>query len=219
VRTLSSHAAVETRRGPTLTVVPLWLTVVVGAALVLGALMWMSTRLSRQAAPVLQQLHGMHRSLAAPGPAAPSAKARVASRLADDLNAGALDVAEDAQRSVITIGADGLFAAGTAQLQAAPRERLARVAKALATLPGRIEVLGHTDDQPVESLRFPSNWHLSRERAQAVAAALAEYGVPSARLRAEGRAETEPRVPNDGPNGRARNRRIEILLLLPRPES
>src|SRR6185503_8245068 len=139
-------------------------------------------------------------------------KARVASRLADDLNAGALDVAEDAQRSVITIGADGLFAAGTAQLQAAPRERLARVAKALATLPGRIEVLGHTDDQPVESLRFPSNWHLSRERAQAVAAALAEYGVPSARLRAEGRAETEPRVPNDGPNGRARNRRIEILL-------
>jgi len=80
-------------------------------------------------------------------------------------------------------------------------------------------VLGHTDDQPVESLRFPSNWHLSRERAQAVAAALAEHGVPLQRLRAEGRAETEPRAANDGPSGRARNRRVDVLLLLPRPES
>ncbi len=218
-RALSAHWAVEPMRGPTLTLVPLWLTVVVGAALVLGALMWMSTRLSRQAAPVLQQLHDMHRALAIAPPAAPAAKARVAPLLADDLAGGALDVAEDAQRSVITLGADGLFVAGTAQLQPAQRERLARIARALAGLPGRIEVLGHTDDQVVESLRFPSNWHLSRERAQAVVAALAAAGVPAARLRAEGRAETEPRVPNDGPDGRARNRRIEILLLLPRPES
>lgn len=218
-RTLSQHWAGESRRGPTLTLVPLWLAVVVGAALVVGALMWASTRLSRQAAPVLQQLHDMHRSLAVAGPAAAAPKPRVAPLLADDLATGALDVAEDAQRSVVTLGADALFVAGSAQLQASQRERLARVAKALAGLPGRIEVLGHTDDQAVESLRFPSNWHLSRERAQAVAAALAESGVPTTRLRAEGRAETEPRVPNDSAGARARNRRIEILLLLPRPES
>jgi type VI secretion system protein ImpK len=218
-RRLSTHWAGEAKRGPTLAVVPLWLTVVVGAALVLGAVMWMSTRLSRQAAPVLQQLHDMHRSLAVAPPVAPAAKARVAPLLADDLNSGAIDVAEDARRSVITLPADSLFVAGTAQLQVTQRERLARIGKALAGLPGRIEVLGHTDDQPVESLRFPSNWHLSRERAQAVAAALTAAGVPASRLRAEGRAETEPRVPNDGPDGRARNRRIDVLLLLPRPES
>lgn len=218
-RTLSSQWSGEPRRGPTLSVVPLWLTVVVGAAVVLGALTWMSTRLSRQAEPVLQQLHEMHRALAAPPPATLAAKVRLAPLLADDLGAGALDVAEDAQRSVITLAADPLFVAGTGQLQAAQRDRLARIAKALAGLPGRVEVLGHTDDQPVESLRFPSNWHLSRERARAVAAALAEFGVPEARLRAEGRAETEPRVPNDSPSARARNRRIEVLLVLPRPES
>lgn len=218
-RVLSSRWAGEARAGPTLALVPLWLAVVVGAALVLGALMWMSTRLSRQAAPVLQQLHDMHRALAASPPVAPAAKARVAPLLADDLNTGAIDVAEDAQRSVITLSADKLFVPGTAQLQAGERKRLAGIARALAGLPGRIEVLGHTDDQAVESLRFPSNWHLSRERAQAVAAALAEAGVPAARLRAEGRAETEPRVPNDSPSARARNRRIEVLLLLPRPES
>jgi type VI secretion system protein ImpK len=202
-----------------LTLVPLWLTVVVGAALVLGALTWMSARLNRQAAPVLQQLHDMHRALAAAPPAALAPKARMAPLLADDLASGALEVAEDAQRSVITLGADALFVAGTAQLQASQRERLARIGKALAGLPGRIEVLGHTDDQAVESLRFPSNWHLSRERARAVVAALADSGVPLQRLRAEGRAETEPRAPNDSAGNRARNRRIEVLLLLPRPES
>ena len=219
VRTLSTHASAEVRRRPALTLVPLWLAVVVGAALVLGALMWTSTRLSRQAAPVLQQLHDMHRALAVGAATPQAAKSRVAPLLPDDLGSGALDVAEDAQRSVITLGADTLFVAGTAQLQAAQRERLGRIAKALAGLPGRIEVLGHTDDQAVESLRFPSNWHLSRERAQAVSTALAEFGLPAARLRAEGRAETEPRGPNDSPSARARNRRIEILLLLPRPES
>lgn len=218
-RTLSLRWAGEPRRGPSLALVPLWLTVVVGAALVLGALTWMSVRLNRQAAPVLQQLHDMHRALAAAPSAVPSPKARVAPLLPDDLASGALEVAEDAQRSVITLGADALFVAGTAQLQPAQRERLARVAKALAALPGRIEVLGHTDDQAVESLRFPSNWHLSRERAKAVAGALADSGLPLQRLRAEGRAETEPRAPNDGPSNRARNRRIEVLLLLPRPES
>jgi type VI secretion system protein ImpK len=218
-RTLSQRWVAESRRAPTLTLVPLWLTVVVGAALVLGSLMWMSTRLSRQAAPVLQQLHDMHRTLAAAPPAAPSPKARVATLLADDLASGTLDVTEDAQRSVITLAADALFVVGSAQVQAPQRERLARVAKALAVLPGRIEVLGHTDDEKLESLRFPSNWHLSRERAQAVAAVLADFGVPPQRLRAEGRAETEPRVPNDSASARARNRRIEILLLLPRPES
>lgn len=217
-RTLSTHWEGEVRRAPTLTLVPLWLAVVLAAALVLGALTWMSARLNRQAAPVMQQLHDMHRALATAPPAAPASKARVAPLLADDLASGALEVAEDAQRSVITLAADGLFVPGTAQLQAAQRERLARIAKVLAALPGRIEVLGHTDDQAVESLRFPSNWHLSRERAQAVAAALADSGVPTQRLRAEGRAETEPRAPNDDLNGRTRNRRVEVLLLLPRPE-
>jgi type VI secretion system protein ImpK len=218
-RTLSLRWAGEPRRGPTLTLVPLWLAWVVGAALIVGALMWMSSRLSREAAPLLQQLHDVHTSLAAtPGPAA-APKPRVAPLLADELNAGALEVSDEAQRSVVTLSADALFVAGTAQLQAASRERLARIAQALAGLRGRVEVLGHSDDQAVESLRFPSNWHLSRERAQAVAQALIDAGLPAARVRAEGRAETEPRVPNDSPSARARNRRVEVQLLLPRPES
>jgi type VI secretion system protein ImpK len=218
-RTLSQHWAGEVRRAPTLTVVPLWLAIVVGAAVLLAALMWMSARLSRQAAPLLQQLHDVHASLAVPPPVAAAPKQRLAPLLADDLNAGALEVTDDAQRSVVTLPADALFVGGTAQLQDAQRDRLRRIARALANQSGHIDVVGHSDDQPVQSLRYPSSWHLSRERAQAVAAALIEAGVPAARVRAEGRAETEPRVPNDSATARARNRRVEVQLLLPRPES
>ena len=219
VRTLSQHWAGERRRPPTFAVVPLWITLVVGAALVLAAVMWMSSRLSRQATGLLQQLHEVQTSVAATPAATAAAKPRLAPLLADDLNAGAVDVSDEAQRSVVTLSADTLFVPGTAQLQTSQRDRLRRIAQALAGLPGRVEVVGHTDDQPQESLRFPSNWHLSRERARAVAAALVESGLPAARVRAEGRAETEPRAVNDGPDGRARNRRVEVQLLLPRPES
>jgi len=178
----------------------------------------MSSRLSRQAAPLLQQLHAVQTTVASPAPATAAAKPRLAPLLADDLNAGALEVVDEVQRSIVTLSADALFVPGSAQLQAAQRERLRRIAQALAGLAGRVEVVGHTDDQALESLRFPSNWHLSRERAQAVAAALVESGLPAARVRAEGRAETEPRAPNDTPAARARNRRVEVQLLLPRPE-
>ena len=219
-RTLSQHWTGEARRAPALTVVPLWLAIVVGAALVLMALMWMSARLSRQAAPLLQQLHDVHASLAAPPPVSAAApKPRLAPALADDLNAGALEVADEAQRSVVTLAADALFVGGTAQLQDAQLDRLRRIARALVNQPGRVDVVGHSDDQPVQSLRYPSSWHLSRERAQAVAAALVDAGLPAARVRAEGRAETEPRVTSDSPTARARNRRVEVQLLLPRPET
>ena len=217
-RTLSQHWSGETRRAPGFAVVPLWIAVVVGAALVLACVMWLSSRLSRQAEPLLQQLHDVRRSLAVAPAVAAVAKPRLAPLLADDLNAGAIEVSDEAQRSVATLSADALFVPGTAQLQVQQRDRMRRIAQALARLPGRVEVVGHTDDQPLESLRFPSNWHLSRERAQAVAAALVEAGIPATRVRAEGRAETEPRVPNDTPAARARNRRVEVQLLLPRPE-
>jgi type VI secretion system protein ImpK len=80
-------------------------------------------------------------------------------------------------------------------------------------------VSGHTDNAPVSSLQFPSSWHLTRERALNVAATLAQRGLRSERVRAEGLADAEPRMPNTSPAERARNRRIEIVLQLPRPDA
>ena len=74
-------------------------------------------------------------------------------------------------------------------------------------------VAGHTDSIPIRTIRFPSNWHLSLARAEAVLRILSRQLSDSSRLVADGRADTEPVAPNDTPNGRERNRRIELILL------
>jgi Flagellar motor protein len=83
-------------------------------------------------------------------------------------------------------------------------------------LPGRVVVLGHTDNQPLSRTgRFPSNWHLSRERARAVADDLSSLSREPGRFTFEGRADSEPIASNDTAEGRARNRRVEIVLHAP----
>ena len=148
-----------------------------------------------------------HRTALAPPAAAP----RLAPLLKPEIDAGALQVSDLTDRSVVTIKGDGLFETGSAVLPDRVKPLLARIAGALNQVPGQVLITGHTDDQPVRSLRYPSNWHLSQDRANAVLAALSE-GVAPARLRAEGRADAEPLAPNDTPASRARNRRVEITL-------
>jgi type VI secretion system protein ImpK len=86
------------------------------------------------------------------------------------------------------------------------------IAEALDKLPGAVLVTGHTDDQPIRTARFPSNWELSTERARSVVAVMAAEMKDPARLRAEGLADSEPLVANDSPANRAKNRRVAILL-------
>jgi type VI secretion system protein ImpK len=89
---------------------------------------------------------------------------------------------------------------------------IATIGLALAQLPGNVLVTGHTDNVPIATLRFPSNWQLSQRRADAVLDALA-MSMPAARLTAEGRADSEPVAANDTAPNRALNRRVEITLL------
>ena len=76
----------------------------------------------------------------------------------------------------------------------------------------QVEVEGHTDDLPISSARYPSNWELSTARAGAAARYLIDHGVPAARIRAVGYAETRPLVPNDSRENRGKNRRVEFLF-------
>jgi type VI secretion system protein ImpK len=92
---------------------------------------------------------------------------------------------------------------------------LERIAQALNQVEGGVLVVGHTDNVPIRSLRFPSNWHLSRARAQAVTKILSHHLELPERIQSEGRGSAEPLVPNDSPQNRARNRRVEITLLKP----
>ena len=120
-------------------------------------------------------------------------------------------VKDQADRSTVTVLGDTLFDPGSADVAGRAVPLFTRVAAALNQVPGQVTISGHTDNQPIRSLRFPSNWHLSKERAASVQRVLAA-SVQPARLSAEGRADTEPVADNGSAEGRARNRRVEILL-------
>ena len=108
----------------------------------------------------------------------------------------------------------GSFRSGSADLQPAFTQVLSQVGKTIAPSSGRVFVEGHTDNVPVVfNERFRSNWELSGARAGAVADYLTgSGGLPSGRLSVSGYADTRPLENNDTAAGRARNRRIEIII-------
>lgn len=109
-----------------------------------------------------------------------------------------------------------LFPSGSAELTPEGREVLLGLARRLASIPGQIEVQGHTDDRPIAgalALKWPTNWELSTARATAVVRLLErEGGIEPARLSGSGFGEHRPVASNETEEGRARNRRIEIVL-------
>ncbi|MBW6391372.1 OmpA/MotB family protein [Billgrantia antri] len=123
-----------------------------------------------------------------------------------------VSVLEDQQGITLRIDDNLLFDSGQAILTGQGREVLGRLREVLVSFEGDISVEGHTDSIPIASFRFPSNWELSSGRAIAVLRYLAELGVPGERLRAVGYAETRPLGSNETPEGRAANRRVELLL-------
>jgi chemotaxis protein MotB len=117
-------------------------------------------------------------------------------------------------RMVVELAENILFDSGRADLKAEGQTALTEVANVLASISDRdFQIAGHTDNLPIKSAKFPSNWHLSTARAVTVALYLAEKGVPQVRLSAAGYADTQPSATNDTPEGRQQNRRIEIVLM------
>ena len=152
-----------------------------------------------------------------PPPAAPprptlAERARVF--LEPEIRQGLVTVSGDAQRSVVRIRGSGMFASGSATLEPRFAPLLTRIGEALREEAGRVAVLGHSDNQPIRSVRFPSNFHLSQARAEAAMAVIQRAtGGDPARFRAEGRGEAEPIADNATQQGREENRRIEIVVL------
>lgn len=123
-----------------------------------------------------------------------------------------VSVAEGQQGITLRIDDNLLFDSGQALLTDQGREVLGRLREILVTFEGDISVEGHTDSIPIATPRFPSNWELSSGRATAVLRYLTELGLPGERLRAVGYAETRPLGSNATAEGRAANRRVELLL-------
>jgi chemotaxis protein MotB len=136
--------------------------------------------------------------------------------LAQALAERRVEVIQDLRGLVISMPDDAAFpSAGTAMSPAAV-EMIERVAATIATVPNPIRIEGHTDDLPIRTERYGSNWELSTARAAAVVAHLVtNMHIEPARLSAAGYGEFHPRVPNTSPAARARNRRIDIVVLEP----
>jgi chemotaxis protein MotB len=114
----------------------------------------------------------------------------------------------------IRLETDGvLFAPGSASLQTAGAAIISPIARSLRALPNPVRVEGHTDSTPIATAAFPSNWELSGARASAVVRSMIGAGVPAGRLQATGFADTRPVGDNERAEGRAMNRRVEILVL------
>jgi chemotaxis protein MotB len=148
-----------------------------------------------------------------------SAEARVAEfrsmldRFKSLIDAGKLKVKITDGRMVVELATDVLFASGSATLSKEGKTAITEVARLLASIPGRsFQIEGHTDNVPIATAVFPSNWELAAWRALTVLHTMVDAGMPANRISAASYADSKPAKPNDTPADKAANRRIEIVV-------
>jgi chemotaxis protein MotB len=159
---------------------------------------------------------GTPKPLVARTPDAPIERIRLdlANRLGREIAGGRVELRIDARGLVISIPESASFAIASADLSAEARETISQVAASFRDTGNAIRIEGHTDDRPIQTARFGSNWELSTARAINVNTLLThDLGVPPERLSAAGYGEFHPRAPNDTDLNRARNRRVDMIVL------
>ena len=117
-------------------------------------------------------------------------------------------------KMVVSLGSDVLFSSGSAKLSPAGRDAIKEVTTQLAAIGGKkYQIEGHTDNVPIATAVFPSNWELASARALTVTKAMIESGLPAERVSAASFGDTHPIMPNDSSEGKAANRRIAIVVV------
>jgi len=133
--------------------------------------------------------------------------------LAPEIKAGLVEVFEDPQSITVRLTNRSMFASGSATLNPSYLPLLQRIGTALQDEKGDVLINGYTDNQPIHTVQFPSNWQLSQARADAVANVIESRLTDPKRVRAAGKGDADPLESNATPAGRERNRRTEILLM------
>ncbi len=137
----------------------------------------------------------------------------LAGALHEQIAAGQVEIETRGRLIIIRIREKGSFISGSAEMSPSYKDVMREVRSVLALKKGKIEVQGHTDDIPIKTSRFRSNWELSSSRAVSVAHELMMDGdIPERRFEVAGFSDTVPLAPNNSPENRARNRRVEILV-------
>jgi len=231
-RELSPHwRGYGEQRNPLIRYVPLWVVAAVAATLLLIAYSLFNWLLNNASDPVLTALSdirgetvamvrrgGVAVSPPVAKPQPPNANLLRFSQdmrrfLDPEIRQGLVVVIEEADKTTVRIRGDGLFDSGSPSVKPVSLPLLARIGQELNTVQGRVLVTGHSDNIPIRTLQFPSNWHLSKARADSVVRILTAGSTNPSRFTSEGRADTEPVAPNDTPQNRALNRRVDIILL------
>ena len=207
---------------PARAVLPAWVMGVIALAVLGGVFAWFSTSLNaasdasfaRLAAAPPAGMPPIARAAPAPPPPPPpvAQPERLATFLAPEIREGLVSVLGNQAMPIVRIHASDLFASGSSDLNPRYLPLMARIGQALRTEKGPVTVIGYTDNQPIHTVRFPSNYQLSAARAATARAAIvAALGDP-ARVTAEGRGAADPIASNATPQGREENRRIEVVL-------
>jgi chemotaxis protein MotB len=119
---------------------------------------------------------------------------------------------------VVSLKEMGFFNSGSATIRPDSMNAILRLAEVLKARPESVRIEGHTDNVPIHTARFASNWELSTSRAtELIQLLITRYGLPPNRLSAAGYGEFHPIAGNDTPAGRAQNRRLDVVILAPPP--
>jgi len=210
--------------------IPLWVIGALALALMGGLYAWFAFSLNGRSDAVFASLNAvpplaqpaLARVAPPPPPPPPPPEARpdqitrIRTFLAPEIRDGLVSVVATPQTIIVRIRVTGMFGSGSATVTQRFVPILERIGSALKDEPGAVMVLGHSDSQPIRTVQFPSNWHLSQARAEAAVVPLGRGIGDPARLKAEGRADAEPIADNATAEGREQNRRIELVL--PREE-
>jgi type VI secretion system protein ImpK len=195
-------------------ILPMWIAA--GATLLLLAIIYFlySFLLAGKSSEVFSTIAGVRLPKAQAAVVQPAPVKRLAQFLEPEVREGLVTVRDEADRSVVVLRGDGLFASGSTEVKSRYLPVLARVSDALNTVSGAVLVTGYTDNVPIRSARFPSNYELSQARADVVRGMIDQRLKVPNRTRAQGRADSDPVAPNDSVENRSRNRRVEVTLLL-----
>jgi len=143
-------------------------------------------------------------------------KRSIESLLGPEILKGMVRLHVDGRGLVISLGETGVFDSGSDQLRPEGRALVDTLATSLVSLGNYIRIEGHTDNVPIHNAKFPSNWELSTSRATVVVSyMIAKFGMQPDALSAAGYAEYRPVAENDTEEGKARNRRVDIIVLNP----
>jgi len=139
---------------------------------------------------------------------------RLTKELDAEIKAGKLELRLEPRGLVISLRQSAFFSSGGDQLDEKSHDTMGKLAALIGTIPNPIQLEGHTDSIPIHNVHFKSNWELSCARGIAVLEALCgDFGLSRDRFSVVGRADTLPVDSNDTPEGRARNRRVDVVIV------